>query len=51
VSHPGAPGEVHREPLVVVDEVVAERRSLLIQRPELPPMPWHHLERAHVSNA
>lgn len=45
-----APGDVHREPLVVVDEDRAERRSLLLTR-DLPPMPWHHLEQAHLSNA
>lgn len=51
MSHPGSPGELHREPLVVVDENAAERRSELVRRPELPPMPWHHLEQAHISNA
>jgi hypothetical protein len=49
VSRP-APGDVHREPLVVVDEDRAERRSLLLTR-DLPPMPLHHLEHGAIANA
>lgn len=50
MTHPGAAGDAHREPLVVVDEDVADRRSELLRR-DLPAMPRHHLEQGAMSNA
>lgn len=62
MSHPGSPGEVHREPLVVPDCTDPDcrhagcgvgrawRRSLLLTR-ELPTMMRHHIEQGAMSNA